>query len=77
MKTIFSTGTLLVVGGLFLNAVAAEPLVKDQQLDRLSSSTEKYILQDSKQPDRIAHKKPVNATNVSSDTEQSIDDDCE
>lgn len=77
MNTIFSIGAMLMVGSLCVNVAAANPLVQDQQLDRLNSPTEQHKLQDSKQFDQIDHKMPVNAKDVSNEATQSVDDDCE
>lgn len=77
MKTIFSTGTMLVLCGLYLNTVAAEPLIKDQQPDRSISLSGQHKLQDSKQFDRTGHENPGNVKDVSNAAAQSTDDDCE
>lgn len=76
MNTIFSVGTILIVGSLSLNTVAAKTPVQEQPHDRLNSPTKQGKPQDSKQLDRIDHKVPVNAKDVSNGVEQS-DDDCE
>lgn len=77
MKIIFSTGTLLMLGSLCVNAVAAEPLVVDQQLNKLNSTTDQHNLKDGKQLDQSGHKMPVNVKDVGNRVEPSVDDDCE
>lgn len=77
MNTIFSIGTILMVGSLCVNAATGNSPVQDQQLDRLNLPTEQHKPQDSKQFDQIDHKMAVNTKDVSNDPEQPVDDDCE
>lgn len=77
MKTIFRTGTMLMICGFCLNTVAAEHQVQAQQPDRIISQTGQQQLQDSKQQDRSAHKMPGKVQDVSNGSAPSTDDDCD
>ena len=68
---------MLVLCGLYLNTVAAEPLIKDQQSDRIISHTGQHTVQVSKKFDPTGHENPGNVKDVSNAAAQSADDDCE